>query len=398
MSDPARARALFSDPELGWLVERLVARVRGGQPLSGRLRLSHASPEQREALARLTGEYGRGAGLSVDLAALERQLVEAGVAGSLQEVVEVLAGPIVPRAILAAEQQAAWEAVFEGVEGPGWEDLRRNGLLRRLAGGDPELARTLVTAARDLCAALPAAGLPLQALAARTGDAHALDAGRPLGTLLLRLIAARTGVDPEDRRLCWAAVGVELDPVSSSVLALGLRARGDGLVARLLAACADAGEPCRLTLRQLRGGVEVDGSVVFVCENPAVVVAAADRLGSRCAPLVCVEGQPGSAALAVLDAVGPRARYHGDFDWPGLRIAASVLARTGGQPWRYDAAAYAAAPKGLELSGNPAPTPWDPALARVMAREGLAVHEEAVLEGLLEDLGGHASDHRAGRS
>ena len=31
---------------------------------------------------------------------------------------------------------------------------------------------------------------------------------------------------------------------------------------------------------------------VFVCENPSVVAAAADRLGRRCRPLLCTEGSP----------------------------------------------------------------------------------------------------------
>ena len=388
MSDPDRLRALLGGPELAWLVDRLARRVRQDQVLTGRVRLSTPDPDQIDAVARLTGRYGRGEGASVDLDALGLQLAEAGVVGALREAVEILRGPLEGRAEAAAREAAAWEAAFEAARDPGWDELHRSGLVRRLAGGDPVVAGALVRDTEAVLAALPAQGSPLQAIAARTGDAHALDPGRPVGTLALRLVCARTGLEPADRRGAWAAVGVELDPLSASVLVCGLRAVGGGLVARLLGACAEAGEPCRLTLRQLRGGIEIDGREVFVCENPAVVVAAADHLGDRCRPLVCVEGQPGSAAWAVLDAVGPRARYHGDFDWPGLRICADVLARTGGQPWRFDAASYRAAPKGLELSGARVESPWDRALADELARCGRAVHEEAVLDALLADLAG----------
>jgi hypothetical protein len=41
----------------------------------------------------------------------------------------------------------------------------------------------------------------------------------------------------------------------------------------------------------------------------------------------------------------------------------------------------------LELSGAAAATPWDPDLATVMRRHGVAVHEEALLASLMADLG-----------
>ena len=55
---------------------------------------------------------------------------------------------------------------------------------------------------------------------------------------------------------------------------------------------AQDGEPRRVTLRELSRAelVVAPSTVVFVCENPAVVEAAADALGSRCPWLVCVEG------------------------------------------------------------------------------------------------------------
>ena len=215
----------------------------------------------------------------------------------------------------------------------------------RLADHEP-----LRQAAR-LLALLPAPGACLQELAATVvGEAHGLDLGRPLAAVVLRAGRLWTVVDLNDRRQAWAAVGVELDQLSASVLGLGLRVAGDGLLARMSQACAGAGEPCRLTLRQLRRApAVVEDEGVFMCENPAAVLTAADRLGPRCKPLVCVEGLPGSAARVLLAALGPRVRYHGDFDWMGPRIAADVPAQTGGLPWRFDAAACRRVPNGMEL-------------------------------------------------
>lgn len=384
-----RLRALLGGPETAWIVARLVARMRRGEGLTGPIRHPSPSPAERDAHARLFGRYGRGDTLTVDLGELACVLRDAGLSTSLEDAVTTLVGPVDNRRELARRRQARWDAAWAEVEDPrpavmrAWSELRDEGTIRRLGGDDPV---EMLRAGMALCRALPAAWVPLPELAARlTGDAHALDPGRPLATIGLRLARAIGGGD--DRRAIWAGVGVEVDPLSATALVLGLRVGGDGLVARLLASCAAVGEPCRLTLRQLRRDpVVLDAEEVFVCENPAVVLAAAERLGPACRPLVCVEGQPGSAAWALLGGAGARVRYHGDFDWPGVRIAADVLARTGGRPWRFDAAAYADAPRGIPLVGDPVATPWDPALAARMVERGTAVHEEAGIDGLLRDL------------
>lgn len=57
---------------------------------------------------------------------------------------------------------------------------------------------------------------------------------------------------------------------------------------------------------------------MFICENPSVVVEAANRLGTASASLICATTHPGAAAtvlLRQLGATGARLRYDGDFDW-----------------------------------------------------------------------------------
>ncbi|MFG2561572.1 DUF2399 domain-containing protein [Streptomyces sp. NPDC048496] len=100
---------------------------------------------------------------------------------------------------------------------------------------------------------------------------------------------------------------------------------------------------------------------VRICENPAVLAAATDTYGAASAPLVCLQGQPSVAAVTLLHhlhAHGSHLRYHGDFDWGGLRIASALLRRV---HWRYTAADYRASvltlPAGPPLTGVRADAP-----------------------------------------
>ncbi|MET9390758.1 DUF2399 domain-containing protein [Streptomyces sp. NPDC006624] len=73
-----------------------------------------------------------------------------------------------------------------------------------------------------------------------------------------------------------------------------------------------------------------------------------------------------------------------------MRIAAA-LARSGPRrAWRYTASDYRAAVTAVaeapELTGQPAATPWDLALAIALTERGVRVEEETVLDDLLTDL------------
>ena len=150
-----------------------------------------------------------------------------------------------------------------------------------------------------------------------------------------------------------------------------------------------------LTLRELRAATTIAcGPVVFTCENPDVLAAAADRLGAACPPVVCTEGWPSTACVRLLHALiagGARGRHHGDMDPDGLRILDHLLEATGGEPWRMTAADHAAhAAGGVPLAARGAPlTVRDPRLhelAGAITVSGRLVREEQVVESLLEDL------------
>ncbi|KAB8194285.1 TIGR02679 family protein [Nonomuraea phyllanthi] len=398
---------LLGGDEIAWLVDRARHRLEQGRPPTGTVTLTAATPAQRRAAEALLGRRaGAGSSLSVSLDEVDRILRASGVtADGLREAVVRLRGPIRDLSGEKAARTAAWERAFTRLdtlvanrpELSGWRSwLESTGLVRRLAATAGE-ARTLLDRLSAVLERLPSPGTPLGRLAAETcGDAHGLDEGRPLATLALSAARALSGLPyagesgADARRSVWAAVGVHLDDLSSLVLCLGLPGDDRSPTGRMLNAARAAGEPCVLTLRQLRRHESpLPADLVRICENPVVVAAAADELGASCPPLICGGGRPSTAVWRLLDllaAGGATFAYHGDFDWGGIAIASSVHERLGFQPWRFDAASYQAVPSSAPLSGQARPTPWDPALTVAMERRGVRVEEELVLAELIADL------------
>ncbi len=187
-----------------------------------------------------------------------------------------------------------------------------------------------------------------------------------------------------DREL-WASAGVLVNELARPVLVLNLPG------------VATLGEPDYLSLRRLlRSPPEcaVQGRTVFVCENPNLIAIVADNLGASCAPMVCTDGMPAAAQrtlLTQLTQAGASLRYHGDFDWPGIRIGNHVMREHGAQPWRFGVADYLAAlgiaPRpGRALQGAESEPSWDAMLALSMRTEQQAIDEEMVAELLIQDL------------
>lgn len=407
MTDHARLQETLGRPELQRLVQRLRTRLERGKDLRGILALPDATPAERDALDRLIGRAPtRGTSVAISLDRLDEKLRVAGVCLNLRQAVENLTGLVKDR---RAERQAIetqWAEIFataaeriaDRVELTPWlEHLRANGLLRRYGIA---AAKPLLSQAIKVLSALPAQDVTLAEFAATTvGDAHALDPDTSLGALVLRAVAAigkrEKWDDAQSRREAWASVGVICDELSAPVLVLNLRATDDQPTSRALRLYAEAGEPTFISIRQLLRtppafSREVAGLKVFVCENPSVVAAVANRLGKDSSPLVCIEGQPRTATrllLSRLQSAGIRLVYHGDFDWAGIQIANTILSRHDAEPWRMSADDYrAAAIHSLALSGLPVAASWDSDLMPAMLKLGRAVHEEQVAETLIADL------------
>lgn len=395
--DPERLRRVLGGEGLAGLRQRLRRRYAASDTPPDRFTLTHLASAEAEALAGLLGRARRPrASMQLSHGAIDAALHDAGLADDLRAALETLDGPITDTAAARERRRRAWSEAFGQATDSRLARILAEpgvqGLVKRLAGRDVAAAERLIAQAECVLARLPGDGLPLARLAADTlGDAHGLDTGRPVATLVRRALAEPGAADSRPREL-WADQGVLVNELAKPVATLNLVATGDDPGSHLVATAATAGEPLHLSLRLLGRQAPAwrTGQHVFVCENPEVVSAAADALGARCPPMISLDGQLSAAPRTLLDqlaAAGARLVYHGDFDWPGLRIANHIVARYGAAPWRYSAPDYRP-DNGPPLVGEPVEAAWDAALATRMRAANVAVHEESQLDTLIADLAG----------
>jgi uncharacterized protein (TIGR02679 family) len=414
-----RLQRLLGGDRLAALRKRLRRRFERAAPdqASDSFRISQLTPDEHAALAALTGRRPRFSGsLQIDLAGVDAALRQAGIAASLRIALEQLDGPIVHLATARDEAQSLWSRVASTRSHPHLLHFLQApaamGLLKRLSDGDAFAANELCSDVEAVLRRLPATGLTRAQLAADVlGDAHALDNGRAAATLVLavwRQIEIPGGKQPEasdantrdedgiqkaldgeKARDVWARAGILVNELARPAAFLNLPVMDTK--SQVL------GEPGYLSLRRLlrsRPEWAVAGRFVYVCENPNMLAIAADNLGQHCPPMVCTDGMPAAAQNALLRQLmqaGAHLLYHGDFDWPGLRIGNYVMREFGARPWRFGAADYLAAIRvaarpGHRLKGTEVLASWDAELTPAMRENQVAIAEEGVAASLLEDL------------
>lgn len=338
----------------------------------------------------------------------------------LRDEVEALRGVLPDRRAERSADRAARMALWDWLDGEaatvwpavGGQRDGRTAWVERLrsqgARGGVEVHRLRLDRALRVLRALPADGVGLPSFANDLlDDPHALDRGRHLAAIVLDAVALAAGAVPatnaEAARRLWESVGVAPDPLSSTVLTLGVGvASGVGPPSPLgawLAASADAGEPVVLTLSQLRRWpvpALAPDATAYVVENPSLVAEAA-RLGWSGPPLVCSSGRPTVAVVTLVRQLagrGATVSQHADFDAAGLAITAWLAERAGTVPWRMTAADYGAAAGPAPSDAGAAssalgilpPTGWDPHLAGAMRHRGVAVYEEQLRRQLLDAM------------
>ncbi|MFI6089556.1 TIGR02679 domain-containing protein [Streptomyces sp. NPDC051218] len=359
--------------------------------VSGEINVPLSDGERRE-IGRLLGLKWVTSGKNVTVAALEKALVARSttlllLAQSLGSLDDHRAD----RARKAAARQGELDAAGSALVGAGVPEHVAQWFIKLRRRPKPGTGKLLshMKQVASVWTQLPEAEdqpLSLAVFAARTTeDPHALDKDTDLGRALALLITAVTlhQAEPaadlaarivpgaitasETWRSLWESRGIVCDQVSSVVLCLNLPLVGRAPAATLATAGASCGEPIWLTHRSLTGewAPQAGLRAVYVCENPAVVEAAADRYGADCAPVVCTYGWPSSAALTLLQGLeraGVRLLIRADDDAAGQKITAKLLTHTpDAGMWRYRL-----------RSVGPSDT----------AKE----YEEQVLQHLLEDL------------
>jgi uncharacterized protein (TIGR02679 family) len=415
---PTATREWLTGPGLTRLWESARKRLESnGVQATGSLRLTAMNPQERNDLSLLLGKPLTGAAVTVRLDVLDARLRASAAGLGLRQTLEELGPPLTDRRATRADATARREQVWSslasslddsplaGQEWPRqWYDLlRRAGVPR---GVSPETAVwTLQQAVQVLTTLLgPERGSARgrgELAAMATGSAHGLDDGTWLARLVQRGVALAHGTEfPDDaagRRALWRLGSVTPDEVSSTVLTYGLRPDGEGWQERALRERAEHHAESHLTprdLHTLRLRLPA-GTLIHICENPRVVEAAADAACVR--PLVCTSGSAATVVFTLLDALaatGCRFAYHGDFDWPGIALANRVIRRYEARPWRMGTADYehlaarsqAEGIPQLALDGQPVSADWDLDLAPAMTTLGVALHEEATLDLLVDDL------------
>ncbi|MFI1829612.1 TIGR02679 family protein [Streptomyces sp. NPDC020412] len=418
---PAATRDWLTGPGLTRLWQGARKRLESnGVQATGSLRLTAMNAQERNDLSLLLGKPLTGAAVTIRLDVLDARLRASAAGLGLRRTLEELGPPLTDRraarADVAARREQVWSSLassldaspLAGQEWPRqWYDLlRRSGVPR---GVTPEAAiRTLQQAVQVLTALLGPDGPERDGTRGRgelaamaTGSAHGLDDGTWLARLVQRGVALAHGIElPDDaagRRALWRLVSVTPDEVSSTVLTYGLRPDGEGWRERALRERADQHAEVHVTPRDLHGLLLQfpARTLIHICENPRVVEAAADAACVQ--PLVCTSGSAATVVFTLLDALaatGCRFAYHGDFDWPGVALANRVIRRYEARPWRMGTADYehlaarsqAEGIPQLALDGQPVDADWDPDLAPAMTALGVALHEEATLDLLVDDL------------
>ena len=413
-TDALKLHAIFSAS--GWkrFVEVLADYRDRGKPLPASVSLPDATEDERRSYTRLLRlrKPPEGSALRYHLQRIADSLARQDIQVDWPGMLESLCGAVPEEIRVSQEHQRAWEdfwpratsLVAEQQPFPlasEWlQSLRRDGSLQRLSKGDTKLAAERLRMACQVLTTLPLADEPLPGAAARLcGDSHALDPDSPLSTLILRNLAMQRSIAvparSDDRRQLWEHFGIICDDLSAPVLTLNLCLSGPSLLCRLVAEASREGQPLHLTNRMI---ASADWSQiacpprVFICENPTILALAARQIGPSCPPMVCVNGEPRSTSRALLRRLRERRTtlwYHGDFDWPGVAIAARIIHEFGAQPWLFADVDYEIAVRAgryRELSGTPVEAPWNPSLSRAMERLAKAVDEEAVADSLMSSL------------
>lgn len=324
-------------------------RLEAGHGLDGSPLRVDLTPGERSEVGRLLGMSWERSGRAVGAKALATAVE--GYGATVTGLLAVTGDPV--RDLRAAKESARQNAAAERMRAAA--ALRDAGIPAATASawldrrGLPTAGSGQLLGLAERCArvwsALPQleSGRILLTVLAATAldDPHALDRGSPAATAVLRLLGHDLPDSTEAWRMAWEEHGIDCDPVSSRVLVLNLPLDGDAPCARLTQAAGP--EPLWLTLRSLTGSfrMAVPASDVYVCENPSVLIAAADQLGESSRPLVCTNGRPSAATLRLLTGLaegGASIHARADDDTAGQAIIATVRSAVpSAKLWRFEA-------------------------------------------------------------
>lgn len=172
---------------------------------------------------------------------------------------------------------------------------------------------------------------PLAVFAAEiSGNPHYFDRGTTAGLLLVRGICCIRKTEVPENAYQWRELmeteGIIPDNVSSMLHVYGLRLKKGTAWHPAYEAFCEEGEPCVITMENLKGITEVQplGKNVFIVENEMVFSYLIDNLPDKNCTLLCTSGQLRFVSQKLLSLIlenGTDVYYSGDIDPDGMGIA-----------------------------------------------------------------------------
>ena len=383
---------------------------KGGPTRRGHIR-PELNPHSRHCL---NGLLGRQPTKSIDLAVLEKALIDRGVGSDLDDALSRLGhSPSSEASKRRAEkardtelremlntQTASWPEPWAGL----WaKTVKSAGLLSDIDQQDAARLTRRVRMLLDHLNDNPGVVFSRSELAARLyGSSHALDNKRRMFRFVEHALRLRTGRADLSGRELFEHIGIEHCMVSAPVLTWAIPAIRNNPLGEQIRAANRGSVPLHINLYALRQNqVRVPpGTRVLVVENPRLVEAAAQRNLPAC--VIASNGMPATAVTTLLRHLAQsRAQlwFHADFDQAGFRIG-SLWHGNGHHPWMmthtdYLDAVHEAEKDGLNLPvdddpGSCGETLWDRKLRRTYQRRCLKVHEELLIDSVLTGFANHA--------
>ncbi len=308
-----------------------------------------------QALERLLGKPVR----ILDLQDFDTALQKSKYQVSLLEILETLNhAPIISTKTQRQQLERAFQNALATVKDLEWHELlhhnqaganRIKRAIKEQLSPPLEMVGHAITALRQQPQRLPTLATQV------AGHAHALDTDTLAGQILLEALEALQ-LEPPVR-----------DGVSSSALIANLHGF----------ACV------HLPWREVIQVPHQQSDILFL-ENPAVFEALLDTGSSRA--MLCSNGQPSAACIALLDKLEGDILFAADFDLGGLRIARRIAQRYPNRfkPWHFDKSAFQTALEktgGFPLTAKLEPfKEMFPELVSAMQEKGRGAHQEAILE------------------
>ncbi|PLR79071.1 TIGR02679 family protein [Bacillus sp. V3-13] len=240
-----------------------------------------------------------------------------------------------------------------------------------------------------------------------TGNPHAFDRNKPVGKLLLHLLASNQMEEAGQKAFQWTQTeqinelllnyGLLRDDLWSFVTCRGFTAHQNGQEHPVWKVAAEWGTVMNVPIRELVGLERIMpsiGKTVWVLENSGVCSAIMDEVADQ--PIACTHGQFKAASWIFFDRLvesGCTIHYAGDIDPEGLLMAQRLKNRypENVKIWRMDPDSYemAISEERVEDRTNQLKSIEDPELkktADLMIENGCAAYQEGLIEQLIADI------------